>query len=107
MRQKQRVLVTGLGIVSPLGYDCRSNLESLLEARDAVTQVESFDVSRTRCKTAAQIPDHWLKDVFSQRRDFSRVHRSARMAAMALREARESAKNASPELLVAGTTSGG
>ena len=107
MRQKPRVLVTGLGIVSPLGCDSRSNLESLLEARDAVTQVESFDVSRTRCKTAAQIPDQWLKDVFSQRRDFSRLHRSARMAAMALREARESAKNASPELLVVGTTSGG
>jgi 3-oxoacyl-[acyl-carrier-protein] synthase II len=104
---KRRVLVTGMGVNSPLGPDSCSNLESLLGARDAVTRVESFDVSRTRCKTAAQIPDHWLKDAFPPRRNFSRLHRSARMVAMALREARESAKGSSPELLIVGTTSGG
>jgi 3-oxoacyl-[acyl-carrier-protein] synthase II len=107
MPRTSRVFVTGLGVVSPLGPDSRSNLESLLDARDAVARVESFDVSRTRCKTAGQIPDWWLKDAFSQRRNFSRLHRSARMVAMALREARESAKGVSPELMVVGTTSGG
>jgi 3-oxoacyl-[acyl-carrier-protein] synthase II len=107
MARTSRVLVTGLGIVSPLGPDAHSNLRSLLDARDAVSQVETFDVSRTRCKTAGQIPDHWLKDAFSKSRTFSRLHRSARMVAMALREAKESAKNASPELLIVGTSSGG
>jgi 3-oxoacyl-[acyl-carrier-protein] synthase II len=107
MARASRVFVTGLGIVSPLGPDSCSNLESLLDARDAVALVESFDVSRTRCKTAAQIPDYWLKDAFPQGRNFSRLHRSARMVTMALREAKESAKDASPELLIVGTTSGG
>jgi 3-oxoacyl-[acyl-carrier-protein] synthase II len=107
VRTSRRVFVTGLGVISPLGPDSRSNLESLLGARDAVTRVESFDVSRTRCKTAAQIPDRWLKDAFPRRRSFSRLHRSARMVAMTLREARESAKGPSPELLIVGTTSGG
>jgi 3-oxoacyl-[acyl-carrier-protein] synthase II len=103
----RRVFVTGLGIVSPLGPDSDSNLQSLLCARDAVTTVGSFDVSRTRCKTAGQIPDEWMKDAFPQRRSSSRLHRSARMVAMALREARESAKRPCPELLIVGTTSGG
>jgi len=103
----RRVFVTGLGIVSPLGPDTDSNLQSLLCARDAVTIVGSFDVSRTRCKTAGQIPDEWMKDAFPQRRSSSRLHRSARMVAMALHEARESAKRPCPELLIVGTTSGG
>jgi len=103
----RRVFVTGLGIVSPLGPDSDSNLQSLLCARDAVTTVGSFDVSRTRCKTAGQIPDEWMKDAFPQRRSSSRLHRSARMVAMALHEARESAKRPCPELLIVGTTSGG
>jgi 3-oxoacyl-[acyl-carrier-protein] synthase II len=103
----RRVFVTGLGIVSPLGPDSDSNLQSLLCARDAVTTVGSFDVSRTRCKTAGQIPDEWMKDAFPQWRSSSRLHRSARMVAMALHEARESAKSPCPELLIVGTTSGG
>jgi 3-oxoacyl-[acyl-carrier-protein] synthase II len=103
----RRVFVTGLGIVSPLGPDSDSNLQSLLCARDAVTTVGSFDVSRTRCKTAGQIPDEWMEDAFPQRRSSSRLHRSARMVAMALHEARESAKRPCPELLIVGTTSGG
>src|SRR6266481_4343514 len=103
----RRVFVTGLGIVSPLGPDSDLNLQSLLCARDAVTTVGSFDVSRTRCKTAGQIPDEWMKDAFPQRRSSSRLHRSARMVTMALREARESAKRPCPELLIVGTTSGG
>src|ERR1700756_1810059 len=107
MRAKRRVFVTGLGVISPLGPDSGSNLESLLCARDTVTQVESFDVSRTRCKTAGQIPDQWMEDAFPQKPRSDRAHRSARMATMALREARESAKGPSLELLIVGTTSGG
>jgi 3-oxoacyl-[acyl-carrier-protein] synthase II len=107
VRANRRVFVTGLGVVSPLGPDSRSNLESLLRARDAVARVDGFDVSRTRCKTAAQIPDLWLKDAFPHGRNSLRLHRSARMATMALREARESAKEPPMELLIVGTTSGG
>ena len=104
---KSRVFVTGLGVISPLGPDSGSNLESLLFARDTVTRVESFDVSRTRCKTAGQIPDQWMEDAFPQRLHSDRAHRSARMVTMALREARESAKGPRLELLIVGTTSGG
>jgi 3-oxoacyl-[acyl-carrier-protein] synthase II len=102
-----RVLVTGLGVVSPLGSDTSANLRSLLEAQDSVTSVGGFDVSKTRCKTAGQIPDEWLESTLPQGRIFQRLHRGARMATLALREACESAKGASPELMVVGTTGGG
>src|SRR3984885_1936488 len=102
-----RVLVTGLGVVSPLGSDSSANLCSLMDGCDSVEPVGSFDVTKTRCKTAGQIPDLWLDDEFPAGRVSDRLHRGARMAALALREACESAKGAHPELMVVGTTGGG
>ncbi len=107
MGKPNRVLVTGIGIVSPLGRDTAANLRSLVMGQDAVTSVGSFDVTKTRCKTAGQIPDQWLENVLPPGRISSRLHRGARMAALALREAREFAKGAEPQLMVVGTTGGG
>jgi 3-oxoacyl-[acyl-carrier-protein] synthase II len=107
MGKPNRVLVTGIGIVSPLGRDTAANLRSLVMGQDAVTSVGSFDVTKTRCKTAGQIPDQWLENVLPPGRIASRLHRGARMAALALREAREFAKGAEPQLMVVGTTGGG
>jgi 3-oxoacyl-[acyl-carrier-protein] synthase II len=102
-----RVFVTGLGVISPLGADTSANLRSLVEGKDSVTLVESFDVTETRCQTAGQIPDEWLKEALSVGRVCGRLHRGAKMASLALREACENAKGAQPELMVVGTTGGG
>jgi 3-oxoacyl-[acyl-carrier-protein] synthase II len=102
-----RVLVTGLGVVSPLGADSKTNLLSLLGGQDCIGPVGNFDVTKTRCKTAGQIPDEWLESAFPPGRVSQRLHRGARMASLALREACESAKGAKPELMVVGTTGGG
>jgi 3-oxoacyl-[acyl-carrier-protein] synthase II len=102
-----RVLVTGLGVISPLGSDSSANLRSLLDGCDSVGPVGSFDVTKTRCKTAGQIPDLWLEDGFPAGRISERLHRGARMAALALGEACESAQGAHPELMIVGTTGGG
>jgi len=102
-----RVLVTGLGVISPLGSDASANLRSLLDGQDSVAPVTSFDVTKTRCKTAGQIPDAWLKNGLPTGRVADRLHRGARMAALALREACQSAGGANPELMVIGTTGGG
>jgi 3-oxoacyl-[acyl-carrier-protein] synthase II len=107
IERSNRVFVTGLGVNSPLGSDTNANLRSLLAGLDSVTHVGGFDVTRTRCKTAGQIPDEWLEDALPPGRVASRLHRGARMAALALREACASAKGAQPELMVVGTTGGG
>ncbi|MGA8658853.1 MAG: beta-ketoacyl-[acyl-carrier-protein] synthase family protein [Chthoniobacterales bacterium] len=104
---KRRVLVTGMGIVSPLGVGAEENLNSLRQAKDAVSEVTSFDVSRTRCKTAGQIPDDWFDGVVKFSRKTKRLHRSSHMMIAALREALATAEMARPELLVVATSSGG
>lgn len=102
-----RVLVTGLGVISPLGSDASTNLGSLREGQDSVSPVGSFDVTKTRCQTAGQIPDDWLENGLPSDRVSERLHRGARMAALALREACAQAQGAHPELMVVGTTGGG
>ena len=106
-RPLNRVFVTGLGVTSPLGPETNANVRSLRDGQDSVTPVGSFDVTKTRCKTAGQVPDDWLEDGFPTGRVTRRLHRGARMAALALREACESAKGANLELIVVGTTGGG
>ncbi|HEY0789672.1 MAG TPA: beta-ketoacyl-[acyl-carrier-protein] synthase family protein [Chthoniobacterales bacterium] len=107
VKSKRRVFVTGMGVISPLGPDAREMLDALRTGRDAVREVTGFDVSRTRCKTAGQVPDEWLRDALPVSRKNVRLHRSARMVTRALREALNQAGGAQPEKLVVATSSGG
>jgi 3-oxoacyl-[acyl-carrier-protein] synthase II len=104
-RNKRPVYVTGLGVVSPLGADVSENLRSLREARDGITPVTSFDVSRNRCKTAGQIQDDWLTTMRRSKRA-KRYHRSALMLIAAVREALSMARNPVPALTIMATSSG-
>jgi 3-oxoacyl-[acyl-carrier-protein] synthase II len=52
----RRVVVTGLGMVTPLGCGVEINWRRLLEGRSGASKVESFDVSDLACKIACQIP---------------------------------------------------
>ncbi len=104
---RNRVFVTGMGLVSPLGHDADSNAESLRQAWDAIRPVIGFDVSATRCKTAGQIDDCWLEEAVPPCRVSKRIHRSAKMVIMAVREALKASEGAKPQLMVVGTTSGG
>lgn len=52
----RRVVVTGLGMVTPLGFGHRHNWERLLRAESGIGSIQSFDVSDLACKIAGQIP---------------------------------------------------
>jgi 3-oxoacyl-[acyl-carrier-protein] synthase II len=107
LSRKNRVLVTGLGIVSPLGLDADSNCVALKAGKDAVGPIASFDVSKTRCKTAATVRDELLDSAIPGGRTSRRLHRCSKMVTLALGEACRSAKSPHPDLMVVGTTSGG
>ncbi len=68
----RRVVVTGLGMVSPLACGYETTWSRLLESRSAARKVESFDVSDLACQIACQVPrgdgsggtfnpDQWLE----------------------------------------------
>ena len=92
----RRVVVTGLGMVSPLACGVEATWRRLLAGESATGRVENFDVSDLACQIAAQVPrgdrpdafhpDDWM-DPKEQRRvdDFIVYGMSA--ATQALRDA--------------------
>ena len=102
-----RVAVVAAGVVSPLGFGLEETLNALRKATDCVTPVAGFDVTRCRCKTAAQISDQRLLCRHRNGRKNARLHRAAHMMITALEELSGQDPEFKPELSVIGTTSGG
>jgi len=53
----QRVVVTGLGAVTPLGLDAESFFKGLREGRNGICRVDAFDASAFPCQIGGQIKD--------------------------------------------------
>jgi 3-oxoacyl-[acyl-carrier-protein] synthase II len=52
----RRVVVTGLGLVSPLGVGFENNWSQLLAGRSGIGGIQSFDVSDLPARIAGQVP---------------------------------------------------
>lgn len=65
---RRRVVVTGIGIVSPLGIGIEPFWKSTLQGTIAVGPLTAFDVSTYGCKIAAQIDDFDPSDYMEPRR---------------------------------------
>ncbi len=87
-RDPRSVVVTGAGIVSPMGRDWAENAAGFRAGRTAFSPVTLFDISRQRVGTAGQVdlpetaPDHGVS-----KKAWSRMDRGTRLALLAAREA--------------------
>jgi 3-oxoacyl-[acyl-carrier-protein] synthase II len=99
----RRVAVTALGVISPLGQGAEESVAALRAGRDGVSAVTTFDVSKTRCKTAGQVG--LIQHAERGRRNG--LHPASRMMIAAARELAAGDSAFEPQLLVIGTTSGG
>jgi 3-oxoacyl-[acyl-carrier-protein] synthase II len=54
---RERVVVTGMGVLTPIGNDVQTFAAGLLEGRDGVAQVAGFDAGRHRVQVAAELRD--------------------------------------------------
>jgi len=52
----RRVVVTGIGMVTPLGSGVKATWERLIEGRSGVRAIQSFDVTDLPSKIAGQVP---------------------------------------------------
>src|SRR3984957_11825131 len=59
MRQilERRVVVTGLGLISPLGTGVEKNWEALMAGRSGIVPITRFDTTDFPTKIAGEIPD--------------------------------------------------
>lgn len=58
----RRVVISGLGAVSPFGYGVGALWEALLEGRSAIGPITRFDARGQRCQAAAEARDFSVKD---------------------------------------------
>ncbi|MEB3233795.1 MAG: beta-ketoacyl-ACP synthase II [Cyanobacteriota bacterium] len=69
----RRVVITGLGAVTPIGNDVTQYWEGLSSARNGVTGITLFDASRHACRFAAEVkgfdPSGWLEPKEAKRWD--------------------------------------
>ncbi len=87
---KRRVVVTGLGMVTPLGTGVDKNWDAICAGRSGIRKITKFDVSRFPCKIAGEVPDFnsedWLDKKQIRRFDIF-VHYAIASARMAIEDA--------------------
>jgi 3-oxoacyl-[acyl-carrier-protein] synthase II len=82
----KRVVVTGLGAVSPLGIGVPALWEGLVAGRSGVRRVQHFDTENLTVKIAAEVPDFNPKE-FMDPKSVRRMDRFAHFAIAGTREA--------------------
>jgi len=84
--EKRRVVVTGLGAVTPLGNTVPTFWDGLIHGRSGVGPVTAFDSSKLRAHIAAEVKD-FDPDVLIGRKDARRMDRYTQFAHVAAIEA--------------------
>jgi 3-oxoacyl-[acyl-carrier-protein] synthase II len=88
--ENRRVVVTGIGAVSPLGNNANSTWESMKAGRSGINLIESMDTSEYPVKIGGEIRDFDHTQYFSNPKDARRMDRYAHLsiaaAQMALAE---------------------
>ena len=71
---QRRVVITGLGMVTPLGTGTEKSWDGLMEGRSAVKRTTLFDPSDLPCQIAAEVPDLDL-DLFIEKKEQKKMDR--------------------------------
>jgi len=79
------VVITGLGMVTPLGRDAGDVLAAMAAGRSAVGPPVGFDVSPLDCGLAAQIHDFDANEYFPDNKTLRLMNRDAQLAVVAAR----------------------
>jgi 3-oxoacyl-[acyl-carrier-protein] synthase II len=81
----QRVVVTGVGIVSALGIGAEPTWRALMAGSTAVGPITAFDASSLRSRLAAEVPGFEPRDFVSNRKSLRMMTRGDQMAVAAAR----------------------
>ncbi|MGO9200138.1 MAG: beta-ketoacyl-ACP synthase II [Limisphaerales bacterium] len=80
---ERRVVITGLGVVTPLGNDVATLWKRLLAGECGVAKIASFDVSRFDTQVAAEVKDFDPTPAFPSPREIRRTDRFAQFGVYA------------------------
>jgi 3-oxoacyl-[acyl-carrier-protein] synthase II len=86
----RRVVVTGMGLVTPLGNDVPTSWAGLVAGRSGITTIDAFDPSRLTVRIAGQVREFDASHVLD-RKDQRRTDRYIQFGLVAAREAMDQA----------------
>jgi len=84
----RRVVVTGLGAVTPIGLDVASTWDSLVHGRSGITRITRFDPAAYETQIAGEVRD-FDPGKYLERKDIRRTDRFAQFAVAAAAQAME------------------
>ena len=83
---ERRVVITGLGAITPIGNNTNDFWEGIKEGKCGIDEITRFDVTNFKVKLAAELKDFNAEDYFD-RREAKRLDRFSQYAIVAAREA--------------------
>ncbi|WEG11013.1 beta-ketoacyl-ACP synthase II [Pullulanibacillus sp. KACC 23026] len=86
----ERVVITGMGIVSPIGNDVETFWKNLVEGRPGISDIHTFDVSNHKTKIAGLVKDFNAEELLG-RKEAKRLDRFCQFAMAAAGQAWEDA----------------
>lgn len=83
----RRVVITGLGAVTPVGNDVKTFWSGLKAGKSGIAPIQSMDTSDYRCKIAGEVTDFEPGPYFNNPKDARRADRYSQLAIAAARMA--------------------
>lgn len=83
----RRVVITGLGVISPVGNDVDTFWDSLKNGVGGISMIDSFDTAGYDCRFAGQVRNFEPKNYFKNPKDVRRTDRFAQLAMAAAKMA--------------------
>lgn len=88
---KTRVVITGIGVISPLGLDVESTWQSVVNGKSGIAPITRFDASHHETKFAAEVKG-FDPEAALGRKDARRMDRFVQFAVVAAQQALADAK---------------
>ncbi|CAJ1002175.1 MULTISPECIES: beta-ketoacyl-ACP synthase II [Brevibacillus] len=88
---KRRVVITGVGVISPVGNDAKTFWNSLLEGKSGIGRITAFDASDYPTQIAGEVKD-FNPEAYLDKREIRRTDRFVQFALAATKMAMEDAK---------------
>ena len=83
-RGRPRVVITGMGMLSPLGNTVEESWENMMAGRSGITRITQFDASELSTQIAGEVKDFIARDYM----DFKEARRMSRASQLAVAAAR-------------------
>ena len=104
---KKRVVITGDGSISPLGFNSKSLWENLINGQSGVDYIQQFDTENFSVKIAGEVKDFDPNDFFDSK-DVKRLDRFTMFGLIAAKQAIEKSNYSSSDAgVIVGTGVGG